>query len=48
MSYGYLAKSEATIDRGTIKNTGRKNFTKFTGKHLCRTLFKYKNAPAFD
>ena len=31
--------SEAVARRGSMKNGVLKNFTKFTGKHLCQSLF---------
>ena len=36
--------SEAVVRRCSVKKVSLKNFTKFTGKHLCQSLFFNKVA----
>ena len=40
--YQYSVITEAVVRRCSVKKSVPKNFTKFTGKHLCQRLFFIK------
>ena len=39
MLYGKLCFGETVVQRCSVKKVDLRNFAKFTGKHLCHSLF---------